>query len=330
MLPRRFIRNHGRILLSLLVAVCALPTSPLAQSAPEIVRMSSSGQSPVLAHRAAQDDKLDAVMRRLADGAGPGCANRWRRPGFKTHSLGDYSRGQKGDVQAVLPELGQEPQVWRVENPDLAKLLQPGDKIIGSQGRVLAHTDIDLQVQLALGRLKVARMNERFTIVYDIPLACYRPVHVTDKGTPAARTRVDGIEISRGMMEVTRNEHELAFVLAHELSHMILGHPQIIAIGKANGSMNRRQRRTMELDADSAAAIILVRSGFDPAASHQFVSRMNTLHGISFLGLSNHPARKARLRNLNETLEAIVRLKALNTIGTTSPRDFVNKAHTNR
>ncbi|GHA85356.1 hypothetical protein GCM10009069_05620 [Algimonas arctica] len=231
---------------------------------------------------------------------------------------------------AIFPKLGPEPQIWRIEDPDLAKLLQAGDKIIGSNGRALAHTDIDLQIQLALGRLTVARVDEEFTIPYDIPLECYRPIHVTDERQRVARTRVDGIEISHGLIEFTRNEHELAFVMAHELSHMILGHPQMIAEGQANGSINRRKRRIMELDADSAAAIILARSGFDPAASYQFISRLTTLHEISFMSLSNHPSRKSRLRNLDGTLEAIVRLKALNKIETTSPRGFVNRTHSTR
>jgi hypothetical protein len=82
------------------------------------------------------------------------------------------------------------------------------------------------------------------------------------------------VMVTTAMMQQTRSDDELAFVIAHEMAHNILGHADkkdafsllgVLGIGSA------RVRR-METDADSYAVPLMSYAGYAPQA------------GISFLG----------------------------------------------
>ena len=75
---------------------------------------------------------------------------------------------------------------------------------------------------------------------------------------PLAGTPGTGyVVLSRGLMRRLRNEGELAFVLAHELSHQILGH-------SLSPDLSSDDRRELELEADRHAVAMIAVAGYDP------------------------------------------------------------------
>lgn len=76
--------------------------------------------------------------------------------------------------------------------------------------------------------------------------------------------------ISDGLVAFARNESELAAVLAHEISHQVLGHfcrgtsPAVERIDR--GTVVQHYELDAEMDADREAIRLLAAAGFDPGA----------------------------------------------------------------
>jgi hypothetical protein len=115
--------------------------------------------------------------------------------------------------------------------------------------------------------------------------------------------------LHRGMIEAARTEGEIAGVMAHELSHVVLRHGtaqatkgqkfQIGAIGL--GAYFLKYGREYERQADLLGAQIMARAGYDPrqmASMFQTIERQGGNRGPEWL--SSHP-------NPGDRVEAITR-----------------------
>jgi len=145
------------------------------------------------------------------------------------------------------------------------------------------------------------------------------------------------IYVNRGMIEVARTEGELAGVLAHELSHVVLRHGtaqatratpyQLGALagavagaiigGNAGavvsqgtqfglGTMFLRYSRRFEREADVLGAQIMARAGYDPRhAANMFrtLEHMNGSGGPEFL--SSHPNPGNRYESITREAELL-------------------------
>jgi hypothetical protein len=91
-------------------------------------------------------------------------------------------------------------------------------------------------------------------------LNCAEPLAVSDGASE--------IGISSGLLQKLHNEAELAFVVAHEWSHLTLGH------FKADVStLPAEDRQNLELSADHHAIGMSAWAGYDPRAAALAVSR---------------------------------------------------------
>ena len=110
------------------------------------------------------------------------------------------------------------------------------------------------------------------------------------------------------------NDDALAFVVAHELSHQILGHPQRrldlkktlrkwVPDGEEGmlDTIYYKKMRDMELEADSEAFALLNQAGYDP---NKALSAINFIEAIpNYKNLYNsHPMPKERRENAIETI----------------------------
>lgn len=77
-------------------------------------------------------------------------------------------------------------------------------------------------------------------------------VEVLDTENANAYTNGIDIKITKGLLKMIRNDDQLAMVLAHEMSHMILEDYKIESMSQAR----------KEAHADKLGAFILMRSGF--------------------------------------------------------------------
>nr|WP_282452683.1 M48 family metalloprotease [Lysobacter sp. CAU 1642] len=100
------------------------------------------------------------------------------------------------------------------------------------------------------------------------------------------------IWLSRGMLARTVGENERAFLLAHELAHLRLGH---------RPPRNAGERLPLELEADAWAAARLGETGFDARAGVDLLQRLRD----EFESLSLSPAPPRATDALNEYRQRI-------------------------
>ncbi|MBN8547832.1 MAG: M48 family metalloprotease [Deltaproteobacteria bacterium] len=136
-------------------------------------------------------------------------------------------------------------------------------------------------------------------------------IMITGDASPNAYvTQVNEIVLSRGLLGMLSSNSELAFVVAHELGHIMLGHnsPQngrdarFAFTGNAGHVENQIQR---EIEADRFALKLLNSSGFDIQSSVSLLARLSQSgkeHGAA-LGES-YPSLGARLAALQNQIFA--------------------------
>ncbi len=139
-----------------------------------------------------------------------------------------------------------------------------------------------------------------------------------DKGRPV-------IVFTRALINETRNQDELAFVLGHEVAHHILEHIsktrdsalegflvgglQAAVKGGDAKAIERAEKRSAfigirkyskqyELEADALGTIITARSGYDPLKGAQYFHRIPD-PGDKYLG--SHPRNSKRLEIVRRT-----------------------------
>jgi predicted Zn-dependent protease len=128
-------------------------------------------------------------------------------------------------------------------------------------------------------------------------------------GTPGTGV----IVLSHGLVRRLHNEGELAFVLAHEFAHQILGH-------KLTPETSDGERHDLELEADKRALALIAVAGYDPRVS---VGALIHSAGVSSIWESS-PAQQG-YPALEERIEAMrkqVNESSWSPPGTIDRRDF--------
>jgi len=133
------------------------------------------------------------------------------------------------------------------------------------------------------------------------------------------------IIFTRALIEETRNQDELAFVLGHEVAHHILEHIEKtrdsalegLMVGGLQAAVNggnskaiekaerrsavfeiRRYSKQYELEADALGTIITAHAGYDPLKGAQYFHRIPD-PGDKYLG--SHPPNAKRLEIVRRT-----------------------------
>ena len=120
------------------------------------------------------------------------------------------------------------------------------------------------------------------------------------------------VAVTSQMMEFVPDNQELAFVVAHEMSHNILRHAE-----KLEGSstllmqfgLGARRVKASEIEADTLAIELMVRAGFDLNAPERLLRR--TSKGRSLDLAITHPGTSRRIDIVNAARAKAVNLQAL-------------------
>lgn len=109
------------------------------------------------------------------------------------------------------------------------------------------------------------------------------------------------IYVTKGLVKFVQNDDQLAAVLAHEISHIILGH-HLARIKSSGSKFNQRQ----ELEADRYSIKLLKKAGFKVQQSIKLLERLDILQAKQkFLNPQDYPSNKKRIQNLNKVIAAI-------------------------
>lgn len=173
------------------------------------------------------------------------------------------------------------------------------------------------------GAIRTARLEEYFQylehrLLTALPASAPRftnarfvmlDTHLKMAGTPGGGLVV----LSKGFFLSMESEGELAFALAHELSHQILGHEMLPA-------EKPHSRRSEELEADGYALGLIALAGYDPRVSAGALLRSA---GSNVLWRpadpeSDYPSIEERFRNIQN----LIAKTSWRPPGTRDRRDF--------
>ena len=181
------------------------------------------------------------------------------------------------------------------------------------------------------------RVNKDFLIIRDSELESYLQslvfrlisnygnqisIEIAKNQLPFARSFPGGLVlVSSGLLEICNSESELAFVLAHEFGHVILGHhSQPVA------ELELTELKARELAADSFGGHALVSAGYSIDGAFSSIQRLTSIW--DFYGTQNesgYPSATERLEALQNQLmdQSCLMTGTCLMGGMESSRDFV-------
>lgn len=214
--------------------------------------------------------------------------------------------------------------------PAAAAGLAPGDYLlrVNTQDMVRVGADeiTDLIRRLSLARiqplqLEVLRRSEpRVVILWAVP-ACHFLVQLLADNRITAFSNGKFIAVTRGAMQFFSRDDELAWLVAHELAHNVLGHRQnaklramLRAFIGATGDgavpvLEAPPQRSLEAEADYVGVYIMAQAGYDVEAIRRVWQRLEPLEtqegGPPSTSSQTHPSTAERLAAFQKTLREI-------------------------
>ncbi|WBO20805.1 M48 family metallopeptidase [Sphingomonas abietis] len=281
---------------------------------------------------AAKDLRVATVAYRLQTGGRAHCPRHTRLSGLVVQDASQY-RADLRPAVAQLFGLTDLPTVTAVV-PDSAGAgagIQVGDGILLMNGQRLADELPGVTKRSADGSRFSALLDRLDTAFAAGPVTLElrrdgQPLTVTVNGADACRSAVqldlsgarnasaDGriVSVSQGVLDFTRDDDELAFVIGHELSHNILGHRDFLDTAHVSDGVlrgigrNGARIRDTERQADYFGVYLTAWAGYDPHAAARFWKRM--AHADPLGGLfsdGTHPGNGARVRDLERAADEI-------------------------
>lgn len=111
------------------------------------------------------------------------------------------------------------------------------------------------------------------------------------------------VVVTTAMMALAKDDDEIAFVIAHEMAHNILGHAHSSSAGIFGLGLGVSKSRRNELDADQFAVKLMSAAGYRGEAG---VSFLQTVQRRYWWNLSlDHPGFGSRIRAVNAALASL-------------------------
>lgn len=327
------------ICLILSLSACAKPSLDYSVAAPEIVETEAQRQERMVemarygtraergtvspSTRLPMIQRLTAVAERVLISAAPYCGNNIIQ-GYPV-SVGTPDNGYAIVINA-------------------AGDLRPGDRIIDVDGNGAPRGRMAFEalgnyggMQAAAGqplRITALRGNQQIRTTYTPVPVCRMEVVLEDNNTWNAYADGKQIHVERKLMRDLSNDDELAFVLAHELSHNLLGHvgksQQNVLVGAAAGMViesivsaagggnlggsiakagamagQMTYSKEFEREADYVGMYILANTGYDLDAGPRVARAIARQDARSIRYASSHPSSAERAASLNATINEI-------------------------
>lgn len=194
-----------------------------------------------------------------------------------------------GDVLVAINDTPIPPE------PDLAR---PFDS-----ARAHVRGDVIADLLETAREVRLLRAGKPQTLAITPVPACPSRVHLARSMQRNAFADGRHIFLTTGVLALLRNDDELAFLIAHEMAHNILGHAAAMRSGTVEG---RKGVRQIESAADRLAGNLMIDAGYDPVIGAAALKRLGgTDLGLTLFAKHEPPAtRIAAMRALAERRRA--------------------------
>ena len=226
--------------------------------------------------------------------------------GLRIHTLGQYGKTVRDDARALFG-LGDYPAVLALASDGTSARagIEINDWIVSVNGTELRSEAgyvgverFDTALATALSKppamLVIERKGVRRTLsLSGLPGCASRIELVPGKKLNAA---ADGtiVQITSAVLEQTKDDDELAFIIAHEMAHNILRHSeQLDRIGRSTANI-----RMTETEADRLGLKLMRAAGYDPLAAARFWERFGRKTGAGIFSDGTHLRTRDRVRLL--------------------------------
>jgi predicted Zn-dependent protease len=214
--------------------------------------------------------------------------------------------------------------------------LRKGDGLVSVEGKQLpGGPDAESQAAEVLGPLvgkqaalnmTVARNGANQTLNVPVTRACAIRVNLGNSDNINSYADGQRVLITRGMINFAQSDEAIAYVLAKDIAHNVLGHPAAMRNSAAVGSMIDNLVRTrpdlslligsagikpvpqeMDAAADNLALYMLARGGYNIDRAKPFWQRLASQYPATVLNgyTAVHPATAYRLAAIDRSVSEI-------------------------
>ena len=273
-----------------------------------------NAMSPTSVPGREDDSNVARIAFRLATSGRGRCAALEANSGLVLQHLSQFGLGDRAGVLKTFP-LDRGPGVIAIVagGPSAAAGVLPGDVLLGIDGQELppeaglpdpfdatkarARADAVIDRLASAHSLIVLRAGQPKTLGFTPVPACASRVHLARSNQRNAFADGQHVFLTTGAIELLHDDDELAFLIAHEMAHNILGH----AAQMRSGAVSRRKEvRRLEGDADRLAGNLMIDAGFDPVKGAVALKRLGGMDlGLTLFAKHDSPAtRIAAMRSL--------------------------------
>jgi hypothetical protein len=262
----------------------------------------------------AEQLRVESIGYRLAAASSNACARPQMLSGLVVHDLGEYPERARA-AMSIAFSLHHGIGILGIVPGSVADDagLQVDDEIIALNGRSVEDPAVDrappsylrlgrfvamLEGSLELGPadLLVRRRGTLIHVLLRGRSSCGGDALLVDSSSLNAWSDGSRVYVSSAMLRLARTDDELAFVLAHEMAHNILGHSSQSSSRGLLGlfGLDAFKIRRQEADADLYAVPLMRTGGYSPSAA---VTMLEKVRGALGWTLSiDHPALSERMR----------------------------------
>jgi Peptidase family M48/PDZ domain len=271
---------------------------------------------------AAQEMRLETIAYRMGAATANMCSDHTMLTGLLFHDLSQYDPGIRPAVASAF-SLDDGVGVIQIVPGSAADRagLRIDDEIVAIGGRSVRDPSAALQRRKSSARVEQVEAMLRAALEHgptelvvrrrgnliELPFAaeqgCGGELALVNSGDTNAWSDGNRVVLTTAIVQLARNDDEIAFVVAHEMAHNILGHsrsssPRLFGMG-----LGFSRARRSELDADQLAVQLMRDGGYRAEAGVTFLHTASRALWWDFS--LDHPGFGTRIRAVNAAIAAM-------------------------
>ena len=277
-----------------------------------------SAQVESLRSLQAEDGRVARIAYRLATRGRALCKVVQPQSGFLLHSLSQYAADYRGAARVAFG-LSDALSVLVVVGGSAADRagIKPGDDVLRINQTELRDAPLGKRSAIAVAGasrlvreaaekpeplvLTLRRQGQVLSVTLKAELGCASRVELVPGSKLNAKADGEVLQLTTAVLSEARDDNELAFIIAHEMAHNGLGHPQML---RAAGRKKSRVLAT-EIEADQIGLRLMHLAGYDPHAGARFWARFGKKTGFGIFSDGTHQRTKARVATLEAEANAL-------------------------